>query len=229
MPSARNVKNLLFTYPRKASSANLPCKACGEFNDILGRFGYCALCGTRNDLADFEGQVVPTIRERLNSGIAPEDCVRDAVASFDSFMSQIAKQLVGLVPMTRHRKQRLSKQRFYDLREVQATFKNWFDIDVCAGMKEEEYSFVIRMFHRRHVYEHSGGEVDQKYLDDSGDATVCLKQHIHETAQNAHKLLGSLLKMAHNVHTAFHELFPPLTAPITAFGGKKARMAKYTK
>lgn len=218
-----------FYVSEQSQQRKFTCGACEEFNDILGRFGYCSLCGTRNDLADFEGQTVPSIRERLNAGNVPEDSVRDAVASFDSFIAQVAKQLVELVPMTERRKNRLSKQRFHDLEEVRATFKNWFDIDVCADMNTDECRFVALMFHRRHVYEHKGGEVDQKYLDDSGDTTVCLKQHIHETKQSVHNLLGSLVKMARNIHGTFHELFPPIPEPIKAFEDKKAQTAKFAK
>jgi hypothetical protein len=186
------------------------CGSCEEFNDILGRFGYCSLCGTRNDLADFEGQTVPSIRERLNAGNPSEDSLRDAVASFDSFVAQVAKQLVEWVPMTERRKHRLTKQRFHDFEEVRAAFKDWFDIDVCAGMSAAECLSVALMFQRRHVYEHNGGEVDQKYLDDSGDTNVQLKQRIHETKQGVHNLLGSLVKMARNIHGTFHELLPPI-------------------
>ena len=202
------------------------CVACGEFNDILGRFGYCSSCGTRNDLAIFEDQTVPTIRKRLNSGDTPEDCVRDGVASFESFIGQYARQLVRMVPMTERRRRRLSTHRFYNLGEVKTTFENWFDIDIFANIKEEDRRFVDRMFHRRHVYEHNGGEVDQKYLNDSGDTTVRLKQHIHETSQDTHRLLSSLVKMARNIHNAFHELLPPIPEPIRAFEDKKARMEK---
>jgi hypothetical protein len=218
-----------FYVSEQSQQRKFTCGACGEFNDILGRFGYCSLCGTRNDLADFEEQTVLTIRERLNSGHTPEDCIRDAVASFDSFVAQVAKQLVNRIPLTERRRNRLTKQRFYDLEEVRATFTNWFDIDMCAGMKADAYHFVARMFHRRHVYEHNGGEVDQKYLDDSGDTTVRLKQRIHETQQDAHSLLGLLVKMARNIHSTFHELFPPIPGPIKAFEDKKARMATYAK
>lgn len=218
-----------FYVSEQSQQLKFTCKACGEFNDILGRFAYCSLCGTRNDLSDFEDQTVPYIRERLKAGNTPEDCVRDAVASFDSFMAQIAKQLVELVPLTEHRKNRLSKQRFQDLEEIRATFKNWFDIDVCAGLNENECRSVALMFHRRHVYEHNGGEVDQKYLDDSGDTTVRLKQHIHETPQGVHNLLSSLVKMARNIHGTFHEIFPPIPEPIKAFQDKKTRMANLRK
>lgn len=218
-----------FYVSEQSQQRKFTCSSCGEFNDILGRFGYCSLCGTRNDLADFEGQTVPTIRAHINDGNAPEDCVRDAVASFDSYVAQVAKQLIELVPMTERRKNRLSKQRFYNLEEVRTTFKDWFDIDICAGMNATECHAVALMFHRRHVYEHNGGEVDQKYLDDSGDTTVRLKQHIHETQQSAHSLLGSLFKMARNIHDTFHEILPPIPEPIKAFEEKKARMAKFAK
>jgi hypothetical protein len=216
-----------FYVSEESQQRKFTCVACEEFNDILGRFGYCSSCGTRNDLAEFEGQTVPAIRDRLNASAVPEDCVRDAVASFDSFTAQYAKQLAELVPVTERRKRRLVEQSFHDLREVSTTFNDWFDIDLCADMKEAEFQFVSRMFFRRHVYEHNGGEVDQKYLEKSADNTVRLKQHIHETMEDAHSLLGSLVKMARNLHRGFHILISPVPEPIKAFEDKKERMAKW--
>lgn len=215
-----------FYVSEESQQRKFVCQQCEEFNDILGRFGYCSLCGTRNDLEDFEESTVPAIRKRLNSGDPPEDCVRDGVASFDSFMAQVGKELAKMVPMTERRSRRLSTQSFHDLNDVRSTFRDWFDIDVCAGMKEDEIRAVELMFYRRHVYEHNGGEADQKYLDKSGDTTVRLRQHIHETQQAAHDLLGSLVKMARNVHNGFGELISPIPEPIKAFEAKKARIAK---
>lgn len=218
-----------FYVSEQSQQRKFTCGACDDYNDILGRFGYCSLCGTRNDLADFEDQVIPVIRERLNTGTAPEDCVRDAVAAFDSFTAQIARQLATLVPLSERRKHRLTTQRFHDLPEVRETFGSWFDIDPCKRMKDAECEAVALMFHRRHVYEHNGGEVDQKYLDATGDKTVRLKQRIHETQEAAHNLMSSLAKMARNIHDGFHELFPPISGPIKAYEDKKARIAKYSR
>jgi hypothetical protein len=218
-----------FYVSERSQQRKFTCRSCDEYNDILGRFGYCSLCGSRNDLGEFEDQSITVIRERINKGNAPEDCVRDAVAVFDSFLSQYAKQLAQRVPMTEQRKTRLLKQRFHNLPEIVDTFKSWFDIDVCAGIKDGEKRFVARMFLRRHVYEHNGGEADQKYLDQSGDANVVLKQHIHETVEDAHALLGSLVKMARNIDSGFHELFPPIPGPINVLKEKKARMQRRTE
>ena len=77
------------------------------------------------------------------------------------------------------------------------------------------------MFHRRHVYEHNAGEVDQKYLDDSRDTTVQLKQHIHETRKDVHDLLGFLAQMFWNLHSGFHEILPPPRRADTSLRRKK--------
>ncbi|MFZ5635374.1 MAG: hypothetical protein ACOY82_02185 [Pseudomonadota bacterium] len=218
-----------FYVSEQSQQRKFKCKACGEFNDILGRFGYCASCGTRNDLADFEGETVPTIRNQLNNGTTPEDCLRSAISAFDSVVAQIAKELVRFVPMTKRRSGRLEVQRFHNPEELRNTMRDWFDISMADGIKDVEWASIVRMFHRRHVYEHNGGEVDQKYLDDSGDTSVKLKQHIRETQEGVHDLLSSLVKMVRNLHNGFHELLPPLQGPIAAFEENKARLAKYSK
>jgi hypothetical protein len=154
--------------------------------------------------------------------------VRDAVAAFDSFVAQVSKELVKRVPMTVARQNRLSMFSFHKPDEVRSTFKDWFDIDLCEGMKEEACKSVALMFHRRHVYEHNGGEVNQRYLDISGDTTVRLKQRLRENKEGEHGLLSSLVKMARNLHAGFSELLPPLEGPIKSLEEERARLAKYS-
>ncbi len=202
------------------------CLACEEFNDILGRFGYCSLCGTRNDLQEFEGNTVVAIRERINSGAPPQDCIRDAVAAFDTLVAQYGKQLAEQVPLTSRRVTRLTKYSFHELEEIRTIFRDWFDIDLCSGLKETEVSQARLMFYRRHLYEHNGGEVDEKYLEKSGDTSVRLKQVIRETREGVHALLGTLVKMARNLHTGFHELVAIEPGPIKAFEEKKKRIGR---
>jgi hypothetical protein len=198
------------------------CTSCDEYNDVLGKFVYCSRCGTRNDLRIFEDEIVSEIRHTLRGGGRAENCLRDAVSAFDSFVSQYARQLAGLVPMTEERKNRLLKQTFHKLEEVRETFKSWFDIDVFAGMKKEESRSAAVMFYRRHIYEHNAHQVTQRYLDDSRDNTVRLGQTIRETDEGIHNFLGLLIKMARNLHRGFHELIPPLTKPIDDFERKRS-------
>jgi len=57
-----------FYYAEESQQNRFTCKCCGEFSDILGTFGYCSACGTRNDLQQLEDHTIPLLRERINSG-----------------------------------------------------------------------------------------------------------------------------------------------------------------
>jgi hypothetical protein len=198
-----------FYYAEESQQNKFDCRSCGAFNDILGYFGYCASCATRNDLQEIETKTIPQIRDRINAGGPYEACAKDAVAAFDSFTGRYIVQLLHRIPMTPARKSRFEKTRFHNLRKVLEDLKNAFDIDICEGLKPADVEFAALLFHRRHVYEHKGGEADQKYLDDSGDIAVRPKQAIHETQDSAHRLADLVDRMAANLHRGFHEIFPP--------------------
>ena len=140
--AGKQSKKQAFYVAEVSQQQKFNCVACGEFNDILGRFGYCALCGTRNDYAEFETEMIPAVRARLNSGTPPEDCVRDAVASFDSFTGQLVKELAKIVPMTPRRKKRLLGQRYHNIEEVAERLDRWFDIDIKKGIETDKWRKV---------------------------------------------------------------------------------------
>lgn len=217
-----------FYVSEQSQQTKFTCSACEEFNDIIGRYGYCSRCGTRNDIEDFTAAIA-CIREKLNNKEAPDVCLREAISSFDSFVAQYARQLAGMMPMTKGRKNRLTEQSFHGFEDVRKIFSEWFDIDIASGFKHGEQVFVKTKFFRRHVFEHSGGQVTQRYLDDSGDTTVKLNELLREKQEDVHSLLGFLNRLARNLHDGFHQLFPPNEAPISQFAKKKARMAAYNQ
>jgi len=203
-----------FYYAEESQQNKFTCNACGAFNDILGRFGYCSVCGTRNDLQELSDKTVPLLRGRINSGGPYEACVKDAVSEFDSFVGVCVAQLLQHVAMTPARRNRLENRRFHNLQSAAADLKEILDIDILDGMKPEDIEFAKLMFHRRHVYEHKGGEADEKYIEDSGDNSVRPKQLLHETVESAHRIVGLVMKMATNLHRGFHEISPPDEEPI---------------
>ena len=85
------------------------------------------------------------------------------------------------------------------------------------------------MFLRRHVYEHNGGQVDQRYLDESGDTSVRFGQALREPSEDVFRLTGLILKMARNLHRGFHGLFPPVALPIKYETERKARLEEYMR
>jgi hypothetical protein len=201
-----------FYYAEERQQNLFKCAACGEVNDVLGTYAYCGSCGTRNDLQELE-KTIQGIRDRANAGGPYEACVKEAVAAFDSLAGQYAKQLLTRVPLTPARKSRLDRAHFHNLATASDLFHAIFDIDILSGMNAYDVAFATLMFHRRHVYEHQGGEADEKYIADSGDQ-VRLKQALRETQESAHRTASVVVKLAANLHKGFHEIFPPIEEPI---------------
>lgn len=218
-----------FYYTEETQQNHYTCAACGGADDILGRYGYCSCCGTRNDLQELM-LTIETIntktRERIKAEEPLETAVPDAVGAFDSMARQYAKQLAKWVPMKRERRASLEGTLFHNLKRAE-DLKAWFGIDLFQGLEARDVEFIRLMFHRRHVYEHNGGEVDQKYLDDSGDTSVRLKQALRETPDSVFRMTGLILRMARNLHEGFHELFPPMEKPIESYRQQHERLEKY--
>ena len=124
--------------------------------------------------------------------------------------------------MTPGRTARFKRRRFHRLKEVANDFKTIFDIDVMKDIDSNDQKFAVHLFHRRQVYEHKGGEADEKYIADSEDNSVRLGQALRETKDSAHRLAGLVLKMAKNLHWGFHAIFPPEAQPIQQHRNRKA-------
>jgi hypothetical protein len=205
-----------FYHTEETQQNHYTCAACGGADDILGRYGYCSCCGTRNDLQELTltiEDIKTKTRERIQAGEPLEKAIPDAVGAFDSAARQYAKQLAKWVPMKPERRASLEGALFHNLKKAE-DLKTWVGIDLFQGLDVADVEFIRRMFLRRHVYEHNGGEVDQRYLDDSGDPSVRLKQALREPPQDVFRTMGLILKMARNLHEGFHELFPPTEKPI---------------
>ena len=107
-PKKKEGEKPAFYISEESQQCKFVCEACEEFNDILGRFGYCSHCGARNDLQDFLNSSVSSIRDRMTAGGRPEDGVRDAVSAFESMVGQFARQLAELATLSKKRKSRLT-------------------------------------------------------------------------------------------------------------------------
>jgi hypothetical protein len=80
-----------------------------------------------------------------------------------------------------------------------------FDIDLRKGLSSD-LPFIKMMLQRRHVFEHEGGVVTRRYLQESGDSSVVEGMLIREDAQNVHRLAGYLTRMATNFENGFNRL-----------------------
>ena len=217
-----------FYYAEESQQNKYNCDVCGALNDILGRYGYCSICGTHNGLQELKLEI-EQIRDRINKGGPFETCVKDAVSAFDGYSRQVAKQLTKNIPMTPARRRQWERKLFHNLKTCSEDFESVFDIKPLKKVKQDEVDFAVLMFHRRHIYEHNSGEADEKYIKDSGDKSVRPKQVIHESSTTAYRITDIILKMTTNIHNDFHSIFPVEEVPISYHKDKARRTGKNTK
>lgn len=201
-----------FYYAEQRQQKNYTCSACGGNNDILGRYGYCSICGLHNGLQELEAEIAAA-RKRVDEE-SYEGALSDIVSAFDSFARQLAKQLAARVPMRKKRRMALERVLFHNLNPRTDELIAWFDINLFDGLKSDDVAFITRMFLRRHVYEHNGGEVDERYIKESGDTSVRPKQRIRETNESTSHAANLIETIGRNFKVGFDEIFPPVETPI---------------
>lgn len=217
-----------FYYAGEGQQTRYSCAHCGDFNDIRGRHGYCASCGWRNN-AQLLKAGLGALRERLNTAaISPEEALRACVSEFDLCCRDIAAQLGRRVPMKQARRDALTRALFHNVdAPVFFQLKETLDIDALRSLSSD-LPFVRMMLQRRHLFEHNGGVVNRRYLDESGDTTAGEGVLLRETRENVHRLIGVLNCIIANIDRDFHELFPPTAKPIALFEPRRqgVRQAK---
>jgi hypothetical protein len=210
-----------FYYTSETQQTRYECKHCNEFNDIRGRYGYCAACGWRNNAQLLQAKF-DDLRERLNAGQSePDNTVRSAVSEFDACCRDLAAQLVKRIPMKPSRKVEFDRLIFHDIESATInSMKSMFGVDILRGL-DGDLPFLRMMMHRRHVFEHNGGVADERYVQKSGDTTTPQGVLIRENQTNAHGLISALARMFDNFDEDFHEIFPPTTWPIEYYRRRK--------
>jgi len=214
-----------FYYTSTAQQTEFNCSACNSYNDIRGRYGYCASCGWRNT-AESQKVALERIRSQLVSGdLSPTGAVKQSVSEFDSAARDYVDQLISLVPMKGSRKNQLERLLFHNLDKFDELMRDCFDINLLKGMTADR-DFVKKMFFRRHVYEHDGGVATQRYAEESGDSDIERGDLIRETVGNTNKLIGCLKRMISTLESDFHEMFEPVSFCIEIENERKKRMSE---
>ena len=217
-----------FYYTSTTQQTRFQCGKCNMFNDIRGKYGYCASCGWRNN-ADTLREALDGLRDKLVEGsLLPEDAVKQSVSEFDSAARNYTCQLCDKIPMKESRKRELGRLLFHNLSKFEELLCTCFDINVLIGMKSDR-EFINMMFLRRHIYEHDGGAATSRYVQDSGDKKVEEGILVRTSIAESQRFIGCLDRMLRTLDTDFHEIFPPEPFCIDIESARIKRVARPKK
>lgn len=204
--ASKEVEVPKFYYAEERQQSHWSCVKCGTRNDILGHYGYCSCCGYRNNLPLLTDELTALSEKTTATDQDQRALLRNAISAFEACCRSYIDQILDRMPMTPRRRKRLEGLRFHEPRRFLSEIGQCFDIEMADGMKLDDVEFAHIRFHRRHLYEHKAGVVDQEYIDASGDNQK-LNKRLDESPGNVRHLIEVLLAMAANLDAGFHAMF----------------------
>tara|TARA_R110000868_G_scaffold545_1_gene4026 strand:- start:179 stop:1315 length:1137 start_codon:yes stop_codon:yes gene_type:complete len=205
----KNLKKPEFYISDQRQQTTFKCCACDEEHDILGRFGHCSFCFTRNDSDILRNVAIAEMRQSLDSGTSPDSVLKLAVSAFENCLRRYRDVLLKHVSLTPRRLDLAQKIGLRKIESIDAVFGTIFDIQLVKAVKIEHTQQFNKMLSRRHVYEHNGGMVDQKYIDDTNDSTVKVGQLIFENRQDVHQFISQIAAVCDALHVGVHTILKP--------------------
>jgi hypothetical protein len=192
-------------------------KGCDTQTDILGEYGYCPGCGRTNARKLFldrvdkmllrVDEVKKNVPERKERATVWEEMTKNIVGDFEHLAKHLRVSLLCF-PLTVNRKKRLEELNFQKPLQANESLVQWFDIGLLAWpgdkttakrmVPDSDLPFIKKMIQRRHILIHSGGIVDQDYIDISGDTEVVLGERISVSSKEVKRFIECIRTMAEN-------------------------------
>ena len=197
-----------WAYTEERQQNRFKCAKCRTIYDILGEYAGCPTCGKRNDLEVFERHMTgveakPPVAEGDRE--ADSELLSKTLSGFEGLGNDIRKQL-ALLPALPKRKNEIAKLSFQQIRAAQEKLRQWLGLDLFESLSPADITFLDLMVHRRHVFVHNSGRIDQKYLDATRDGTVRLNQVITVRSEEIRRLIRILRQCAKNLFAGYEAI-----------------------
>lgn len=218
--STRNNKFIKITYKpsRRTTFINNPigqreeweteitCEKCGTRYSVIGSAFFCPCCGHNSAISAFNDSM-ESIHKMLDSLADMRELLTgkyekdSAETMYRSLLeNSIGTMVSAFQKFACSKYEELSNKaaRVNDFQIVEkgsqlifeASGKNYGD-----WLSEDELARMNTMFQRRHLIEHNGGMIDQKYIEKSGDTAYSIGQRIIIKECDAYSLLEILTKL----------------------------------
>ena len=193
-------------------------KDCHAETDILGNYGFCPRCGRSNSRKFFFermaemltrwNEVDQKVSDRQKRQESWEKMTIDSLSEFEAIARHLRAKFL-LFPLTPLRRKRMMHLNFQKPFETDALLIQWFDIGFLKWrgdkltpsreIPEIEFPFIKKMVQRRHIITHTGGIVDEDYLNLSGDTQARLGERIRVRSKEAKRFIEDCQQMGANL------------------------------
>lgn len=155
-PIRYQAKRIVAGYEEKPVDSELLCSKCKFAFQVYGIFGYCPGCGSENlRIYDANLEIIKQeVHTSPNQHRALRHAYTDLVSTFESVAAGRARA-TGLPT---------DEINFQNLYETRKFFKKATQKDIFVGSDDREIRGLLRVFLKRHVYEHSGGIIGERYI-----------------------------------------------------------------
>lgn len=201
----QNMSDLV--YSEEKQQKRIKCKKCNVVFDILGEFGSCPSCKSRNSLDYFIEKNLENLKKiEINDNAADlEDCLKNVVSDFEA-MAKDVNSIITTYPHTNKRRADLKRINFQHIQETSEKYKNWLDIEIFENLTKADVEFILKMFNIRHLLVHNAGIVDEKYIQRTNDRSVRIKQRIRVAQEDVLKFSNLMNVVSQNIYLGFCEI-----------------------
>jgi hypothetical protein len=139
-------------YCEKKVDSQIECSQCKAIFQIYGIFGYCPSCKCDNALI-YDTNIQIILKEIDNSGDkkrALRHAYNDLVSTFEN--------------ACKNKNVSNKKYNFQNLECAKEFFHDHLHIDMFQDLSSDEKLSIMRLFQKRHLYQHNRGIVDKRYI-----------------------------------------------------------------
>jgi sarcosine oxidase delta subunit len=200
-PPVRDLPEVVEDKVRRA----IECSSCSNHYAVFSATTFCPVCGPRpsaettieaiasaRQALAIEDGLDPDEREQLRAIGVFERFAVDALGSVASLYEQFARDQFFSRSAEAAELVRGRGNVFQRLDDTAVLFAEHAELDLVALAGPERWDRLRRAFAQRHVLEHRGGIVDQRFLDQVADAGVALGQRLVIRRTDAESALDDL-------------------------------------
>lgn len=160
-------------YTEKDLETKLVCTHCTLAYAVYSVFAFCPDCGQHNSLqillSNFE-----VVDKLLNMADSVEGDVKEALLEFCltkavSAIDGYGRELCSLYAPKAANPTNAGKISFQNIDSARTHIQTHFGFDLAAILSPIEWDQVIRLFQKRHLFSHTAGEIDDKYIAKAND------------------------------------------------------------